>query len=64
MRETRPEEARPDYVSYAEASRRVGLSRQTIWRAARAGEVRVSRIGRATRVDYGSLLDFMARKEV
>jgi excisionase family DNA binding protein len=47
------------WLSYREAEQLVGLSRTTIWKLLSAGEVEYRRVGRAVRINRGSLEEYM-----
>jgi excisionase family DNA binding protein len=49
----------PEWLTYAEAGRMVGLSRVTLWKLVSAGEVEASRVGRAVRISRESLTAYM-----
>ncbi len=49
------------WLTYREAQRLVGLGRTTLWRLAKSGEIEVSYVGRAARINRSSLIDFMKR---
>jgi excisionase family DNA binding protein len=53
-----------EWLSYEEARRMVGLSRTTLYRLARSGEIRAAQIGRSVRLDRSSLEQFMQRQSV
>ena len=50
-----------EWLSYAEATELVGLSRTTIWKLASSGEIEVARVGRAVRINRKSLTTYMKR---
>jgi excisionase family DNA binding protein len=50
-----------EWLTYREAQRLVGLGRTTLWRLAKSGEIEVSHVGRAARINRSSLIDFMKR---
>lgn len=52
---------RPEWISYREAQRLVGLGRTTLWRLVSSGEVEAARVGRAVRINRTSLTAFMER---
>ena len=54
-------EMKAAWVSYEEAQRLVGLGRTTLWRLARAGDIKTAKIGRAVRINVESLFDYMER---
>jgi excisionase family DNA binding protein len=54
--------ARPRWASYAEAERMCGLSRWTLWRLAKAGQIRAARIGNVTRLDLDSIETFLEER--
>ncbi len=51
----------PEWITYEEAQRLVGLGRTTLWRLVRAGEVKAARVGRAVRISRRSLEEYMER---
>jgi excisionase family DNA binding protein len=55
-------ETQPNWVSYEEAARLVGLGRTTLWRLVGAGEIEAARVGRSVRLSRGSLEAFMKRQ--
>ena len=55
-------DVRPTYVTYEAAMRYTGLSRVTLWKATKAGELRVSKVGTAARFKLADLDAFMASK--
>jgi excisionase family DNA binding protein len=52
-------EVRAEYVNYPDAERMTGLSRVTIWKHVKAGEIKASHVGRAVRINVESLRAFM-----
>jgi excisionase family DNA binding protein len=48
------------WASYAEAERLFGLSRTTLWRLAKEKKIRAARIGRAVRVEVGSVEAYLS----
>jgi predicted DNA-binding transcriptional regulator AlpA len=52
-------EARPEYVNYPDAERMTGLSRVTLWKHVKAGDIEASHVGRAVRLNVESLRAFM-----
>ncbi len=52
----------PSWISYADAERLVGLSRVTLWRLLKSGEVKSASIGRARRISRQSLEDYLERQ--
>lgn len=54
-------EIEPEWVTYEEAKRLVGLGRTTLWRLVSSGEIRAARVGRAVRIDRASLSSYMKR---
>jgi excisionase family DNA binding protein len=50
---------RPEYVNYPDAERMTGLSRVTLWKYVKAGEIEASHVGRAVRINVDSLRAFM-----
>ncbi len=60
MQEPEPKiEVEPEWISYRDSERLSGLSRQTLWRAARRGQLKIAYIGRAARINRESLKAFM-----
>ena len=53
------ERAAPRWASYEEAGRLYGLSRWTLWRWAKAGNIRVARVGSVVSVDVASVERFL-----
>jgi len=51
----------PEWITYEEAQRLVTLSRTTLWRLARAGEIKTAQVGRAVRINRESLERYMER---
>ncbi len=52
----------PKWITYDEAQRLVGLGHTTLWRLVKSGEVKSARVGRAVRLERGSLEDYMERQ--
>jgi excisionase family DNA binding protein len=52
------------YVSYVEAERMFSLSRTTLWRLLKAGEIEGVRVGRALRLKVASIEKFMETRKV
>jgi len=52
----------PGYVDYKGAERYTGLSRVTLWKALKRGELRASKVGSAVRFRLAELDEFMASK--
>ena len=50
-----------EWLTYAQSTEIVGLSRVTLWRAVSAGEIEAARVGRAVRLNRESLNQFMRR---
>jgi excisionase family DNA binding protein len=50
-----------EWLTYAEAGEMVGLSRVTLWKLISAGEVEAAKVGRAVRINRGSLTAYMKR---
>ena len=62
MQEPKPEpkpEVEPEWMSYRDSEILSGLSRVTLWRAAKRGQLRIAYVGRAARISRKSLTDFM-----
>ncbi len=55
----RSTEVRAEYVNYPNAERMTGLSRVTLWKHVKAGEIKASHVGRAVRINVESLRAFM-----
>lgn len=54
-------EVEREWVTYRQAEELSGLSRTTLWRLVRAGEVKAAKVGRAVRINCGSLDAYMRR---
>jgi excisionase family DNA binding protein len=52
----------PEYVNYEAAERYTGLSRVTLWKALKRGELRASKVGSAVRFRLADLDTFMSSK--
>ncbi len=52
-------EIKPEWITYEEAQRLVGLSRTTLWKLVRSGEIEAARVGRAVRISSASLTAYM-----
>lgn len=48
-----------EWVTYRQAEELSGLSRTTLWRLVRAGEVEAAKVGRAVRINRESLDAYM-----
>ena len=48
-----------EWFSYLEAEQFAGLSRTTMWRLVRSGEVKAARVGRAVRISRRSLEEYL-----
>ncbi len=59
-----PEFAECKYVSYAVAERMFGLSRTTLWRLLKAGEIEGVRVGRTLRLSVASIEEFLETRKV
>ena len=57
-------EVRPEYVSYPDAEKMVGLSRVTLWKHVKAGDIEASHVGRAVRLNVESLRAFMRTRVI
>ena len=53
-----------EWVTYRQAEKISGLSRTTLWRLVKAGEVKAAKVGRAVRINRGSLDAYMRRSAV
>ena len=51
----------PKWGTYKQAEDHSGLSRTTLWRLVRAGEVEAAKVGRAVRINLESLDAYMER---
>lgn len=51
-----------EWLGYEEARRLVGLSRTTLYRLAKTGEIKGARIGRSVRISRASLEEYMERR--
>jgi excisionase family DNA binding protein len=51
----------PEWLTYEQATRLVGLGRTTLWRLTNSGEIKSARVGRALRINRTSLLAYMER---
>jgi excisionase family DNA binding protein len=51
-----------EWLGYEEARRLVGLSRTTLYRLVKTGEIKGARIGRSVRINRASLEDYMERR--
>jgi excisionase family DNA binding protein len=54
-------EVEREWVTYRQAEELSGLSRTTLWRLVRGGEVEAAKVGRAVRINRGSLDAYMRR---
>ena len=52
-------EVKREWLSYEESRRLVGLSRTTLYRLVKAGEIRGAQIGRSVRINRASLEAYM-----
>jgi len=57
-------EMRREWLGYEEARRLTGLSRTTLHRLVKLGEVKAARIGRSVRINRASLEEYMERQAV
>ena len=57
-------EVQAEYVNYPDAERMTGLSRVTLWKHVKAGEIKASHVGRAVRINVESLRDFMESRVI
>lgn len=53
-----------EWVTYRQAEEISGLSRTTLWRLVRAGEVEAAKVDRAVRINRDSLDAYMRRSAV
>jgi excisionase family DNA binding protein len=51
-----------EWLGYEEARRLVGLSRTTLYRLIKIGEIKGARIGRSVRINRASLEEYMERR--
>jgi excisionase family DNA binding protein len=51
----------PEFMNYPTASEYTSLSRHSLWRATRRGELRVIKVGASVRFQRSDLDDFMQR---
>jgi excisionase family DNA binding protein len=54
-------EVRTEWLSNRDAEKLTSLSRTTLWRLARVGEIKVARVGRAVRINRRSLEEYLER---
>ncbi len=59
-----PEVTETKYVSYAVAERMFGLSRTTLWRLLKAGEIEGVRVGRTLRLSVASIEKFLETRKI
>ncbi len=52
-------EVQAEYVNYPDAERMTGLSRITLWKHVKSGEIKAAHVGRAVRINVESLRAFM-----
>jgi len=52
------------WITYREAGRLTSLSRVTLWRAIKRGEIQVAKVGSAMRIHRRSLEEFMERRSL
>lgn len=57
-------EVQREWLGYEEARRLTGLSRTTLYRLVKIGEVKGARIGRSVRINRASLEEYMERQTV
>jgi excisionase family DNA binding protein len=57
-----PTRVEPAWITYSDAEQLVGLSRVTLWRLVKSGEVKSASIGRARRISRQSLEDYLERQ--
>ena len=53
-----------EWLGYEAARRLVGLSRTTLYRLAKTGEIKGTRIGRSVRLNRASLEEYMGRRVI
>jgi excisionase family DNA binding protein len=49
----------PEWLTYEESQRLVGLGHTTLWRLVKVGKIKSARVGRAVRLSRESLLSYM-----
>ncbi len=54
-------EIEPEWITYEEAQRLVGLGRTTLWRLVSSGKIEAARVGRAVRINRAGLMAYMRR---
>jgi len=52
---------RPEWLTYGQAQRLVGLGRTTLWQLVSTGQIKSARVGRAVRINRAELEQFMER---
>ncbi len=57
-------EITPQYLTYRQAEELTGLSRQTVWRLIKSGDVRAFRIGRSVKISRSSLEQYVRAEPV
>lgn len=57
-------EITPQYLTYRQAEELTGLSRQTVWRLIKSGDVRAFRIGRSVKIERRSLESYVQAEPV
>jgi excisionase family DNA binding protein len=50
-----------EWITYKQAAELSGLSRTTLWKLLSAGEIKAARIGRAVRINRGSIGEYLER---
>jgi excisionase family DNA binding protein len=62
MTSTLHSDVRAEWLTYRQAQVISGLGRTTLWLKTTAGEVKAARVGRAVRINRGSLEAYMERE--
>lgn len=57
-------EITPQYLTYRQAEELTGLSRQTVWRLIKSGDVRAFKIGRGVKIERRSLEDYVQAEPI
>jgi excisionase family DNA binding protein len=52
-------EIKPQYLNYRQAEELTGLSRQTVWRLIKSGDVRAFKVGRSVKIERQSLESYV-----
>jgi len=57
-------EVKAEYLTYEQARQLTGLSRQTVWRAVKSGEVQAFKVGRSVKISRKSLEAYVQAEPV